>query len=60
MVVSECSAKFKEVSLNINLMSGLDLINQIVDVLTRFREEPTVIMGDIESIFEQVMVPKGK
>lgn len=52
MVVSECSAKFKEVSLNINLMSGLDLINQIVDVLTRFREEPTVIMGDIESIFE--------
>ena len=60
MVVSEYSAKFKELSLNINLMSGPDLINQIVDVLTRFREEPTVIMGDIESIFEQVMVPKGK
>ena len=39
-------------------MSGPDLTNQIVGVLTRFREEPVVIMGDIESMFHQVMVPR--
>ena len=57
-VVFDCSAEFKEVSLNKTLMSGLDLTNQIVGVLTRFHEEPVVIMGDIESMFHQVMVPK--
>ena len=57
-VVFDCSAEFKEVSLNKNLMSGPDLTNQIVGVLTRFCEEPVVIMGDIESLFNQVMVPK--
>ena len=35
-VVFDCSAKFKEVSLNKNLMSGPVLTNQIVGVLTRF------------------------
>ena len=57
-VVFDCSTKFQEVSLNKNLMSGPDLTNQIVGVLTRFREEPVVIMGDIESMFHQVMVPR--
>ena len=57
-VVFDCSAEFKEVSLNKNLMSGPDLTSQIVGVLTRFHEEPVVIMGDIESIFHQVMVPR--
>ena len=41
-----------------DLMSGPDLTNQIVGVLTRFCEEPVVIMGDIESMFHQVMVPR--
>ena len=57
-VVFDCSAKFKEVSLNKNLMSGPDLTNQIVGVLTRFCEEPVAIMGDTESMFHQVMVPR--
>ena len=39
-------------------MIGLDLTSQIVDVLTRFCEEPVVIMGDIESMFHQIMVPR--
>ena len=39
-VVFDCSAEFKEVSLNKNLMSGPDLTNQIVGVLTRFHEDP--------------------
>ena len=57
-VVFECSTEFKEVSLNKNLMSGPDLNNHTVGVLTRFRDEPAVIMGDIESMFHQLMVPK--
>ena len=57
-VVFDCSTKFQEESLNKNLMSGSDLTNQIVGVLTRFREEPVVIIGDIESMFHQVMVPR--
>ena len=57
-MVFDSSAKFKEVSLNKNLMSGPDLTNQIVGVLTRFCEEPVVIMGDIESMFHQEMVPR--
>ena len=44
-VIFDCSAEFKEVSLNKKFMSGADLTNQIVGVLTRFREKP-VIMGD--------------
>ena len=57
-VVFDYSAEFKEVSLNKNLMSGPYLTNQTVGVLTRFCEEPVVIMGDTESMFHQVMVPR--
>ena len=38
-LVFDCSAKFKGTSLNKNLMSGPDLENQIVGVITRFHEE---------------------
>ena len=58
MVVLNCSAEFKELSLNKNLMSGPDLTNQIVDMVTRFHEEPVFIMGDFELMFHQVMVPR--
>ena len=57
-VVSDCNADFKGTSLNKNLMSGPDLANQIVGVIIRFREEPVVIMGDIESMFLQVLIPE--
>ena len=50
-VVFDCSARFNGVSLNKSLMSGPDLANQIVGVITRFREESVVIMGDIEAMF---------
>ena len=57
-MVFDCNAELKEVSLNKNFISGPDLTNQIVGVLTRFREEPVVIMGDNESMFHQVMVQR--
>ena len=39
-------------------MSGPDFANQIVVVITRFRKEPVAVIGDIESMFHQVLVPE--
>ena len=57
-VVFDCSAKFKKVPLNKNLMSGPYLTNQIVDMLTRFHEVLVVIIGDFESMFHQVTISR--
>ena len=57
-VVFDCGAEFKGTSLNKNTMSGLDLANQIVGVITRFREEPVAVIGNIESMFHQALVPE--
>ena len=44
-------------SLNDCLLQGPDLTNSIVGVLTRFREDHVALMGDVESLFHQVIVP---
>ena len=41
-------------------MSGPDLTNHIIGVITRFRQESLVTMGDIEAMFHQVLVPEKK
>ena len=56
-VVFDCSAKFRETSLNDQLLQGPDLTNSLVNILTRFRHEPVAFMGDIEAMFYQVRVP---
>ena len=55
-VVFDCSAKFKDVSLNDNLLQGPDLTNNLIGVLTRFRQNPIALMSDIEAMFHQVHV----
>ena len=55
-VVFDCAAKFQGVSLNDKLMQGPDLVNSLVGVLTRFRQEPIVLVADIEAMFHQVKV----
>lgn len=55
-VVFDCSAKFKDVSLNQVLLQGPDLTNHLVGVLIRFRQEQVGIVGDLEKIFHQVQV----
>ena len=55
-VVFDCRTDFNRTALNKNLMSGPDLANQIFGVIIKFREEPVVIMGDIESMFHEVLV----
>ena len=58
-VVSDCSAKYREASLNDQLLQGPDLTNTLIGVLTRFREEPVAFMADIEAMFYQVRVPSS-
>jgi len=55
-VVFDCAARFKETSLNDQLLSGPDLTNTIVGVLTRFRQERVALVADIECMFHQVKV----
>lgn len=53
-VVFDCSAKFQGVSLNDKLLQGPDLTNNLIGVLTRFREEPIAMTADVEAMFMQV------
>ena len=57
-VVFDCSAKYKNVSLNGILLQGPDLTNQLVGVLSRFRKEQVAFFGDIEKMFYRVKVPE--
>jgi len=56
-VVFNCSAKFAGMSLNDQLLQGPDLTNSLVSVLTCFRQEPEALMGNVEAMFYQVVVP---
>ena len=55
-VVFDCASVFHGSSLNTQLLQGPDLTNNLVGVLTRFREEPVAMMADVESMFHQVNV----
>ena len=57
-VVFDCSAHFAGKSPNEELLTGPDLTNPIVEVLTRFRQGEVAFMADIESMYYQVRVPE--
>ena len=57
-MVFDCSAEFDGGSLNKELLTGPDLTNQVVGVLTRFRQNSIAFMVDIEAMYYQVMVPE--
>ena len=56
-VVFDCSAKFRNTSLNGQLSQGPDFTNSLIGVLTRFRTGPVALMADVEGMFLQVQVP---
>ena len=55
-MVFDCAATYQNTSLNQQLLQGPDRTNQLVGVLTRFRQERIGLVSDIESMFHQVLV----
>ena len=55
-VVFDCSAKFGGVSLNDYLLTGPNLMNEMVGVLCRFRKEKVALAADVQSMFCQFLV----
>ncbi|XP_056017477.1 uncharacterized protein LOC130053871 [Ostrea edulis] len=49
--VFDSSAKFEGVSLNDVMLSGPDLVNNLITVLMRFKKEPVAVMADIQQMF---------
>ena len=56
-VVFDCSAQHEGVSLNDHLQ-GTNLMNTLLGILCRFRQEYVAFMTDIKSMFHQFMVSK--
>ena len=55
-MVFDCAARFRETSLNDQLLQGPDLTNNLTAVLMRFRQEPVALVTDVEQMFHQVRV----
>lgn len=49
--VCDAAAKYQGSSLNSHLVSGPDLLNNLVGIFMRFREEKVALSGDIEAMF---------
>ena len=47
-VVFDASAKINKTCLNGNLLRGIDLLNNLVSVITKFRNGKYAIIGDIK------------
>ena len=50
-VVIDCSAKYHNQSLNDHILQGPDLLNSLITVLCKFREDHIAFIGDIEKMF---------
>ena len=55
--VCNAASKFRGISLNDNLLTGLDLLQNLIGIIFRFREQQIVFTADIEAMFLQVKVP---
>ena len=55
-VVFDCSSELNGRSINKELLMGLDLTNQLIGVLTRFRQEEVAVIADIEKMYFQILV----
>ena len=55
-VVFDASAKINKTCLNDNLLRGIDLLNNLVSVITKFRNGKYGTIGDIEKMFHQLFV----
>ena len=55
--VCNAASKFRGISLNDNLSTGPDLLQNLIGIIFRFREKKIAITADIEAMFLQVKVP---
>ena len=55
-IVFDAASKYDRVCLNDKLLTGPDLLNNLVGILMRFRSGKIGIMADVEQIFYQVGV----
>lgn len=55
-IVWDAAAIYRSQSLNSELVSGPDLTQPLINILSRFRTKPFAISGDIEEMFHQVAV----
>ncbi|XP_064641922.1 uncharacterized protein LOC135496491 [Lineus longissimus] len=55
-VVFDCSAKYSGQSLNDHLLQGPDMVNSLMGVLCRFRQEQVAVTCDVERMFHQFKV----
>lgn len=56
-IVFNSSAKFYGVSLNDCLAKGPSLLNQLLGILLRFRENHVAFVGDISKMFHSIEIP---
>lgn len=56
-VVFDCAVRFQGASLNERILQGPDLTNTLIGVLSRFRQESTAVMADVEQMFYQALLP---
>ena len=54
--VANAASKFRGESLNSNLLTGPELLNNLVGKLLRFREHPVAVLSDIKGMFMQIAV----
>ena len=55
-IVMDAAAKHDGVSLNYKLLIGPDLLNSLVGVLLRFREQRVGLAADTEAMFHQCRI----
>ena len=56
--VFDSSAKFVGTSLNDYLLKGLDLLNSLVAILLRFRNEKYSVPANFKKVFHQIFAKK--
>ncbi|XP_077969516.1 uncharacterized protein LOC144424263 [Styela clava] len=58
-IVFDAAATYCGISLNSQIYSGHDLINNLIGVLLRFRERPVALNADIEAMYHMVRLPQS-
>ena len=54
--VANAASKYKNESLNSNLLAGPDLLANLLELILRFREHAVDVLADIEGIFMQIAI----